>query len=109
DDEVAACGSWPYRAAGLAHGFRDPRGGRYREVGEGGEIRGAQAGLSSRPRSNEHCTAVHDDDLTGNVALTHQVEIGLGNLLGLSDMSDWNPLRSPLVQRRTIRLGHLRP
>src|SRR5487761_1677408 len=48
----------------------------------------AITGCRYQPALHQHAAAIHRQHLTRAVGLTHQIEIGLGNLLALADMAD---------------------
>ena len=60
-------------------------------------------------RLDQHGAAIDDDHLAAAVAFAHQVDVGLGEIVGLADTTDWKFPPDVAVHRLTIGLGHVAP
>jgi hypothetical protein len=65
--------------------------------------------LGMTENSNQDRTAIDDKHLPRAVALPHQVEVGFGDLGRVSNVADWQPFCSLLVERPAIRFSHICP
>lgn len=59
--------------------------------------------------SNQYGAAVYDQHLASAVALPHEIEVGLGDFLGVSDMADRQPRCGVAVEGVAVCLCHVWP